>query len=436
MSIVLIIALLILVNALYVAAEFATVSIRRSRVDQLAEEGNRLAQRLAPVVHDGARLDEYIAACQVGITLSSLVLGVYGQISVASALSPLFIRFGGLQDVAAHSIAAMITLLGLTFLQVILGELLPKSIALRFPERLALWTVPPMGWSLSLLRWPIALFNGSGILLLKLLRVPPGGHQHIFTPEEIRHLLSESQRGGQLPRQESVLLSNLLRFTKRRVHEAMVPRTRIEGIEIETPMAELLQRVARSQYSRMPVYQGDMDHVLGLLHVKDLIRYEVRRRVATDGQDMPLRQFLRPLLYEPQAAEAGQVLRRMQQERIHMAIVVDEYGGTAGLVTLEDLLEEIVGEVQDEFDQEIPPFRELLDGRVRIRGDVPVDDVNERCKLHLDTESASTLGGYVMARLGRVPRTNDRIELPEGELKVHSVDAHGLQILVLAKKAS
>jgi magnesium and cobalt exporter, CNNM family len=432
MNLALLITALVLVNALYVAAEFAAVSIRRSRVDQLADEGHRLAQRLAPIVHDGERLDEYVAACQVGITLANLVLGVVGQISLANALRPLFIQLGGFQEIAAESAATTLTLFLLTGLMLIFGELLPKSIALRFPEPLALWSVPPMSWSLTLLRWPIALFNGSGALLLRLLGIPPGDRRHLFSTEEIRQLVSESQKGGALKRQQSVFLRNLLRFTKRRVHEAMLPRTRIFGVEASTPLPALLELAVSSQFTRIPVYEGDLDHILGLIHLKDLIHSEVLR--ASGIPPKPLRELLRPVLYEPEAAEAGQVLRRMQQRRIHMAIVVDEYGGTAGLVTLEDLLEEIVGEVQDEFDEEIPPFRDLRDGRVRIRGDVPVEDVNERFDLRLDTELASTIGGYVMARLGRVPQPNDRIELDSGELRVHSVDVQGLAVLVLTRK--
>ena len=213
----------------------------------------------------------------------------------------------------------------------------------------------------------------------------------------------------------------------------MVPRTRIVGVELRTPVSAMLELAVSSQFTRLPVFKGDLDHILGVIHLKDLFHAEVLRSAGAPGPN--LQDLLRPILYEPEAAEAGQVLRRMQQRRIHMAIVVDEYGGTAGLVTLEDLLEEIVGEVQDEFDEEIPPFRDLRDGRVRIRGDVALKDVNERLELALDTELASTIGGYVMARLGRVPRPNDRVDIGQGELRVHSVDQQGLQVLVLTRKA-
>src|SRR5215203_5320063 len=261
-----IIVLLILLTALYVAAEFAAVGVRRSRLRRLAEDGNALAARLLPVVEDPAELDRYIAVSQIGITLSSLILGAYGQAQLAPVVAPLFQTLGGMDEETARSSAGAVVLLFLTALAMILGELVPKSIALQNPTRTALLTVLPMRWSRRIFGWSIAFLNGSGVLILRLLRVPATSHRHVHSPEEIELLIAESRDGGLLEPEEQVRLHRALRLGLRTAAQLMVPRERLAAIDIRTPLEDVLSVVTASPFSRLPVYRGDLDNVAGMLH--------------------------------------------------------------------------------------------------------------------------------------------------------------------------
>ena len=266
-----VIVALILLTGLYVAAEFAAVSARRSRLRRMAEDGNPLAARMLPVLEDPRELDRYIAASQVGITLSSLILGAYGQATLAPRLAPLLERFGTMQPATAESTAAAVVLLFLTTLAVIVGELVPKSLALQNPTATALFTVLPMQWSIRVFSWSIAFLNGSGVLLLKLMRVPTTGHRHVHSPEEIELLIAESRDGGLLEPQEQVRLHRALRLGLRTARQLMVPRARLVAVDEAMPFEEVLRVVAASPYSRMPVYRGSLDTVVGILHIKDVV---------------------------------------------------------------------------------------------------------------------------------------------------------------------
>src|SRR5262245_60993269 len=268
--------ILIGLTALYVAAEFATVSARRARISQQAAEGNSLARLLEPILDDSHKLDNYVAACQIGITITSLVLGFYGQSAIATAITPWLSQLGGLQPLAAQSLAASIVLIALTALQVLLSELVPKSVALRYPERLALLTLWPMRWSMFLFRPAIALFNGAGTLLLRLLGVPPAGHHaHIHSPEELILLIGESAKGGLLEADERQLLDNALRVSDLTTAQVMVPRTRIVATSINTSLQELLKLMTSTGYTRIPVFERTIDNIVGIAHLKDLFQLYV-----------------------------------------------------------------------------------------------------------------------------------------------------------------
>ncbi|HET8770773.1 MAG TPA: hemolysin family protein, partial [Gemmatimonadaceae bacterium] len=335
-----VIVALILINALYVAAEFSAVSVRRSRLQQRAEEGDKLAARLLPIILDGAKLDRYIAACQIGITISSLVLGAYGQATLGVALVPLFERFGGLQMAAAQSASALVVLVALTVLQMVFGELVPKSIALQYPTPSARWTVIPMEWSTRVMRWLIAVLNGSGVFLLKLIGQPASGHRHIHSPAEIEYLIAESREGGLLDPNESARLRQALRLGIRTAGELMVPRMRIVGIPIDATGAEILELLRKTPYSRLPVYEDTLDRVMGILHVRDVA---TRLIGSATAPKIPLRDLLRPVLVVPETMTADRLLERLRAERRAMAVVADEFGGTAGLITVGDMLDELLG---------------------------------------------------------------------------------------------
>lgn len=426
-----IIALLISLNGLYVAAEFAAVSVRRSRVRQLAEDGNRFARSLLPTLQEAPRLDRYIAACQVGITVSSLGLGAYGQASLGQALTPLFETWGEMRTVAAQSTSVAVVLVGLTTLQMILGELVPKSLALQYPTRLALLTVLPMRWSEKLLAWFIALLNGSGWLILRVLGVKPRAHRHLHSAEEIKFLLAESREGGHLKPEEQRRLNHALGLTRRTTRELMVPRTRVAAVDAEAGLGPAVEASTNLPYTRLPVYRGSLDHIVGLVHTKDLAAAVLAAPGSGDGSLEP---HIRPILAVHESISADRVLSLMREERGIMAVVVDDFGGTSGIITTEDILSELLGDVADEFKHAggVPEW--LPDGRVRIPGDMLLDEASRWVGVLWEGDS-DTVGGLVMERLGRVPDGGDTLDIDGVAVEVEAMERHAVTA-VLARPVS
>ena len=338
-----IIVLLILLTALYVAAEFAAVGVRRSKLRRLAEDGNGLAARLLPVVEDPAELDRYIAVSQIGITLSSLILGAYGQASLAPVFAPVLVRLAGMDEAAAASTAAIVVLVFLTILAVILGELVPKSLALQDPTRTAMATVLPMQWSKKVFGPFIAFLNGSGILIMRMMRVQATGHRQVHSPEEIELLIAESRDGGLLEPEEQVRLHRALRLGLRTAAQLMVPRERLAAIDSATPFADVLRLVGASPYSRLPVHEGSPDNLVGVLHTKDVVTAFVGRSRLTAAA------LLRPIARVSADTPADQLLAFLRDSRTHQAFVTGADGSIQGLVTLEDVVSELLGGVADEF---------------------------------------------------------------------------------------
>ncbi|HUQ86808.1 MAG TPA: hemolysin family protein [Vicinamibacterales bacterium] len=340
----LVIAILIGLTALYVAAEFAAVAARRSRMRRLADEGSNFAARMLPILEDPHELDRYIAASQIGITLSSLVLGALGQATLAPVLSPILESVLSLAPADAHSAAAVVVLLILTALAMILGELLPKSLALSDPTRAALATVVPMQWSIRLFKPSIALLNGSGNLLLRLMRVPATGHRHVHSPEEIQLLINDSRDSGFLEPEEHQRLHHALALSRRTAAQLMVPRERIAGVDITRPVREIRQLFATSPFSRLIAYRRSPGHIVGMLHTKDVLRSLIAGDHSTN-----LSTLVRRLPTVPATMSADQILALLRERRSHQVLVAGEDGSIAGLITLEDVLAELFGGVPDEF---------------------------------------------------------------------------------------
>ncbi len=364
----LIVALLVFVNAFYVAAEFAAVGTRRNRIRMLAQDGDARAGWVLPIVEDPAKLDRYVAACQIGITVSSLMLGAFGQATLARDLAPLLEDLGGWSEAAAQGLAALVVLLALTGLQVILGELLPKSLALQFPTRALMLTVAPMRASLQVFRPFIWLLNGSGILLLRLLRAPQDSHRHIHSPEEIDLLIVESRDGGLLEPDEQRRLHQALRLSMYPVSTIMVPAAQVAALDAGLPFTQVVEEIAASPYSRLPVYRGSRDNVVGMLQTKDVAVAAARGPAA----GVRLEDLMRPVVRVGASTSADQVLTILREGRGQQAIVTDDHGGMAGIVTLEDVLEEVFGEVGDEFKggaEARPPRRRLPALRIGRRQD-------------------------------------------------------------------
>ena len=411
-----IITLLILLTALFVAAEFAVVGARRSRLRRLAEDGDALAARVLPVVEDPHALDRYIAASQVGITLCSLILGAYAQRSIAPRVAPLLQTLGGLEAETAVSTSAVIVLLVLTTLAMIVGELVPKSLALQNPTRAAIWTVVPMQWAERIFSWSIEFLNGSGNLLLKLMRVKNTGHRHVHSPEEIELLIAESRDGGLLEPQEQVRLHQALRLGLRTARELMVPSARLASVEVATPLSEVVRLVATSPYSRLPVYRRTPDDIIGIVHTKDVVTQFINERAAT-----PLTALLRPIARVHASLPADHLLAYMRDKRIHQVLVVGDGGQVDGMITLEDVLAELIGGVSDEFKG--APARAILlaDGSVRVPGAMRVDQAAQ--VLGADWKGpGETVGAFITQKLGAVPAPGEQVTIGGVDLVIEAVE--------------
>ena len=432
-----VVGLLISANALYVAGEFASVSSRRARIVQMADEGNRLAKTVLPVLEDPHKLDNYIVASQVGITLSSIVLGIYGQQQIAPLIEPWLAALPlgwvtpGSGDVAAAGLAALLVLIVLTTLQVILGELVPKSVAIQYPERLALITALPMKWSADYILKPlIIVLNGSGALILKLLGATySGGHAHVHSPEEIIILVKESHRGGVLDAKERQLLGNLFRASTKQAEEVAIPRNRIVAVDANEPVFRVLKLAADSAYTRIPVFENNIDNIIGFVHLRDLFC------LYREDEEADLRTILRSAPFVPETLPVADVWNRLNETQSYLAIVLDEYGGTHGLITREDLIEEVFGEVQDEFDHERALIEASGDGQFVVRGDMSINDLNDLLDLKLPHEIANTIGGLVVEELGRMPTVGDSVKVGNVCIRVEAMENLAVGLVCLTVSA-
>jgi CBS domain containing-hemolysin-like protein len=425
----LIIVLLVLVNSFYVAAEFSSVSVRRSKIRQLADDGQRLASRLLPIVESPARLDQYIAACQIGITWSSLVLGAYGQAFVTPRVIPIVPGWLGLSPEAAESLATTGVLVLMTTFQVVVGELIPKSVALQYPTKAALYTLPPMQASLVLYSWFLKILNGSGLAILRLLGFSQVGHGHIHSPEEIELLIAESRKGGLLEPEEHERLHRALRLVSRPVRQLMIPRGHIVSVDVAAPSEDLVKLLKTSRYTRLPVREGAPDNIIGILHTKDVVAFLLEKARLPSVLEV-----MRPLVRIPETMTADRLLSLFRERRTHQAAVVDEYS-VVGLVTLGDLISELLGATSGEFRAGQPRPAHLPDGRVRLPGLMRIDEASQWIGVSIESPT-DTLGGHVVHVLGRIPAAGERVTIGDAEVEVEKVTANALVSVVVRPAAA
>lgn len=426
-----VILFLIAVNALYVVAEFSAVSVRRSQVHQLAQAGHPLARRLLPYLRDAQTLDRYIAACQIGITWSSLVLGAFGQSVVAPGVGILLSEVAGWSEGTARGAAAIGVLVSLTTLQVVFGELVPKSLALQFPTALALYTVLPMRWSLALYGAFIALLNGSGLAILRWLRMGAAeGHRHVHSPEEIEMLIAESRDGGLLEPDEQQRLHHALHLGRTTARQLMVPRRQVLAIDAAWSVERALGIAVESPYTRLPVYRDSLDNVVGILHTKDVA---VRVSEFGGGREAapPMVSLIRPATLVPGTVSAFQLLRTLRERHSRMAILLDEFGGMEGIVTLEDLLSELLGEIRDEIQSDEPAPERLPDGRLRLPGRMRVDEAVEFANVPFPAEEAETVAGFVLEKLGDIPEPGQRLQVDGNWFEVERMEEQRIVSVVM-----
>ncbi|MCA9976166.1 MAG: HlyC/CorC family transporter [Anaerolineales bacterium] len=406
---IIVIIILVAINGFFVAAEFAIIGVRATQIEQMAEEGNRLAGNVLAVLESRKKQDQYIATAQLGITIASLGLAMYGEPAISHFIEPYLAHWLGVEPDAAlvTSIGYAIALSLLTYLHIVVGEMVPKSLALSDAVKMVLALAQPMHVIQTIMTWPVHLLNGIGNVLLRLFKVPPAqGHARVLSPEELELIVSESTEGGLLKEEEEELIRNIFDFGERVVSQVMTPRTKVQAIPLELAYEDLLRTVTESRHSRFPVYKGDVDHIVGILHVKDLMRQTLRTKGVFD-----LRLILRSAPAVPEDLPVENLLAAFKRQKLHMAIVLDEFGGMAGIVTLEDLVEEIVGEVRDEFDVEKEPYLELKPGLLEVSGEYLVDDLKEDVYLGEDHDlpDVDTVGGLIVTKLGRPPRIGDEV---------------------------
>lgn len=414
---VVVILVLIVLNGLFVTAEFSLVGSRRSRVAALAESGNRAALRMLEVFDQPMGMDRYVAVAQLGITLASIGLGMYGEQQVAGWLyQPL--EDSGMTYAMSHTVGTIISLSLITFMHVVFGEMIPKALALQTPEQVSLRIYPLMRVFAFIFRPLVSLLNWIAIALMRLLGIKdPGEGASLYTSKELSILAEESTEGGQLAEGQRDLIQNIFALEERTAEELMTPRTRIEAIDVRTGFQDISDLIVRSPRSRYPVYDGSLDQVVGILLAKDFIRARVR------GQMPPLRQMVRRLASVSATASAEDLLALFKRERMHAALVVDEYGGTMGLVTMDDLITDVI---EDEDPLMSDWIRVQSDGSLLLDGEVTLSELREDYDIDLHSEEATTIAGVLLAEHGTLPSAGTSVSLPGFDLSAEEVQ--GLKI--------
>ena len=437
--------ILVLANGFFVATEFSLVSVRRTRIQHLASEGDRRARGVLDLLN---HLDTYIAATQLGITISSIGLGWIGEPAIARLLEPGFQQLTFIpenwRDNASHTVSFIIAFSIVTTLHIVFGELAPKSIALQRPEATALSVSRPIHWFLILFRPIINALNGVGNAVVRLAGIEPAaGHALVQSAEELKLSVDASRAAGLVHQTAHDLVDRAFSFTDLQARHVMVPRTEVTAVPVNAKLDDIFRLAATSSHVRLPVFDGDNDHIVGIVNIKRLLPLiytsangtedpaALSGAIGTAGSDFDVRDYMVDPLAIPETVPASDVLSRLREERTQIAIVIDEYGGTAGIVTLEDLVESLVGEIEEdqEGDSHEPEEQFAADGSLILDGLTTLGEARERFDLDLreDEVDVETVGGYVFATLGRPAQVGDEVTGPGGEvLRVEEVD--GLRV--------
>ncbi|GLV58633.1 hypothetical protein KDH_54630 [Dictyobacter sp. S3.2.2.5] len=415
---------LVAANGFFVAGEFALVKIRTTRINQLVAEGHVAARVVQKEIQ---HLDTFIAATQLGITLASLALGWIGEPSLAHLVEPVFLWVGGgAAEAVSHTVAIAISFILITIIHIVLGELVPKSIALQRSEGTAFFVARPLYLFAHVFRPFILLMNGIGGFFIRLLGLEATSeHAAVHSVEELEMLVAQSREAGLLQQQEEILLRHVFDFSDKTAQQVMIPRSEVMAVPVTISREALVQTFWRENYTRIPVYEDTLDNIIGLAHIKDIFQTNSNQA----GQPFNLRGILRPVLYVTETSSLDMILAQMRSRRIHMAIVIDEYGSTAGIITLEDVIEELVGEVQDEFDTSDRGVRHeietLPDGTISVDGLIALASFADQfggSEKELEEIHANTLAGYIFEKLDRLPVLGDTVPFGDYTLRVEEMD--------------
>lgn len=420
-AIFLIVAVFLLINAFYVAAEFALVGAPKTAIEHRADQGDRMSQRLTRLMGSSHEQDRYIATAQIGITVASLGLGMFGEHGLADWFAPRLVWMGEYRFITAHSMASVIAVAGLTCAHIVIGEMLPKSLALQYTESAARWLYWPMRLSWILMFPCVLAFNTVADICLRMVGVRRSAHtdDQLHTPEELRLIVEESEEGGALREESGRLLRELFEFGDLTASQVMVPRVRVVGVPVGATPDDIRALLLSRMHTRYPVYAGDLDHIVGMLHVKDLLRRIITNETigAVDVRAIPV---------VPETAPLDDVLTVMQRANAHMAVVIDEHGGTAGTISIEDLSEEVVGEISEDAG-DIPSFVEEAPHVWRVAGTARLDEVGQRYDLDLEHDDVDSVSGLVLALLGRPPVVGDVVEFGHMRFEVLALAGRGVR---------
>ena len=421
MTAFIIITALILLNGIFVAAEFAIVGAPRAAIDARVAAGDRFARAVQAILRDPMRQDRYIATAQLGITVASLGLGMYGEHVLADAIYSFVDRAGAPALFASHGLASVIAIAILTYFHIVVGEMIPKSLALQKAEHLALWITPPMLWIKTLVFPLIVGLNGIGNLVLKMFGIDRQAHstEQYYTPEELQLIVQESEELGAIRSESGQMLQVLFDFANLTAGEVMVPRVKITGLPLGGTPDQIRVLLGGSPHTRYPVYERDLDHIVGMIHIKDLLRLLLRNEAIGQAHARPL-----PLV--PETAPLDSVLATMRRERTQIVIVIDEHGGTSGIVTLEDLFEEVVGDIDEGPGSAPQPYRDAA-GRTHVPGTLRLDELGQLFDLDLEHEDVDSVSGLVLTLLGRPPQVGDAVRYDRLHIEVTAVKGHGVE---------
>ncbi|MBI5123696.1 HlyC/CorC family transporter [Candidatus Roizmanbacteria bacterium] len=437
---------LVFLNGFFVASEFALVAVRKTRITELAKKGNTSAKFVQKALNN---LDTFISATQLGITLASLALGWIGEPAIAHFLEPLFHTYLP-QDAAvitSHGMAFTIAFSIITFLHIVLGELAPKTIALQKAEVTSLLIITPLSLFATIFKPFIWILNKTGFLVLKLIGFPaPTGHQLVHSEEEIKMILAQSAEEGAIEKAEAEMVYSVLKFGDLPVKQIMIPRTKIIAFDIDTSLHKVIQAAERNLHSRFPVFKGSIDNVVGFIHIKEVYKYllsdsklkfvgGIYRTFLKKEEGIKISQtkLIRDVLQIPESRRIDDVLLDMRKKRIHIAIVNDEYGGTAGVVTLEDIIESLVGEIQDEFEKPYSEIQKRKDGSYLVDGFASIENVKSKLKLPIKGQGYTTIGGLVFGLLGHEPTIGEKINIGEVELEIFEAGKNRIKKIIVKK---
>lgn len=427
---ILLILFIILLNAFFVASEFALVAVRKTRIDELVKSGRRGARRVKEALED---VDRYLSAVQLGVTAASLGLGWLGEPLLAATFEHmLFFLPEGPLTVVAHVLGVAVSFLLITYLTIVLGELVPKFIALSYPEIVAILTIRPLTAFAAVFEPFIRILRLSAALIVRPFGLSAlGDRQTTHSEEEIRLILDQSSERGVIPQDEAAMAQNVFKLGEMPIKQIMVPRTDIVAVNVITTLREVIRKIQKYPHSRFPVFEHTIDTIVGFVHIKDVYKAALKK-----DEHMKISQIgiIRDIISVPEAKKADDVLVDMRRKRVHLAVVSDEYGGTAGIVTLEDVIESLVGDIEDEFDKPIHDIKKQADGSYFIDGRVPVELIQTQFNLEIRGQGYSTIGGLVFGLLGREPKAGDTVQVGTSVLRIEEMSRKRIKTIRLRRE--